>query len=56
MPALFLGYNSPDPPPPLPAVGVMDMLRFDKFTIGWGWTSDYGSADICDQSRFRDAY
>ena len=29
----------------LPAVGVLDMLRYHKFTVGWGWAVEYGTSD-----------
>lgn len=40
----------------LPAVGVMDMLRFHRFTIGWGWKSDYGSSENADEFKALRAY
>lgn len=35
----------------LPAVGVMDMLRYHLFTIGWAWAGDYGTVD--DEQQFQ---
>ncbi len=35
----------------LPAVGVMDMLRFHKFTIGWAWQEEYGSPDKAEDFK-----
>jgi prolyl oligopeptidase len=40
----------------LPAVGVMDMLRYHKFTIGWAWAGEFGSADKAEDFSILRAY
>ena len=40
----------------LPAVGVMDMLRYQKFTIGWAWADDYGLSDNKEDFDYLFAY
>lgn len=35
-----------------PMVGVLDMLRYHKFTIGWGWAVEYGSSDYAEQFEY----
>ena len=40
----------------IPIVGVLDMLRYHKFTIGWAWVSDYGSAENPEEFKVLYAY
>ena len=40
----------------IPEVGVLDMLRYHKFTIGWAWAVEYGSSDKADQFPWLIAY
>lgn len=36
----------------IPQVGVLDMLRYHKFTVGWGWAVEYGSSDSKEQFEY----
>jgi prolyl oligopeptidase len=40
----------------VPEVGVLDLLRFHRFTIGWAWTSDYGDPDVAEDFHVARAY
>lgn len=40
----------------VPQVGVLDMLKFHKFTIGWAWKSDYGDPEIAEDFEYLFAY
>jgi prolyl oligopeptidase len=39
-----------------PEVGVLDMLRYHKFTIGWAWAGEYGSSEKPEQFKYLYAY
>ncbi|MFZ8258209.1 prolyl oligopeptidase family serine peptidase, partial [Staphylococcus aureus] len=40
----------------IPMVGVMDMMRFHKFTVGFGWIDDYGNPDDAKFTKYIHGY